>query len=93
MVSAMTCLVCSTYTIRRVTDISVIILSPLKGKHLLSISPPTGTTTDSVGKTTTGKRKLTQKSLDILWAAVIWPVSVLQMPHRPFLPRQKVLDL
>lgn len=28
-----------------------------------------------------------QKSLDILWAAVIWPVSILQMPHRPFLPR------
>lgn len=24
---------------------------------------------------------------------MIWPVRVLQMPHRPFLPGQKVLDL
>ena len=38
-------------------------------------------------------QKLTQKSLDILWAAVVWPVSILQMPHGPFLPGQKVLDL
>lgn len=44
-------------------------------------------------KLPTGKQKLTQKSLDILWAAVVWPVSILQMPHGPFLPRQKVLDL
>lgn len=34
-----------------------------------------------------------QKSLDILWAAMIGPVSILQMPHGPFLSRQKVLDL
>lgn len=36
--------------------------------------------------------RLTQKSLYILRAAVIWPVGVLQMPHCPFLAGQKVLD-
>lgn len=65
----------------------------LRERTFLSISSPKGKPTDTVGKTPTRKEKLTQKSLDILWAAVIWPVSILQMPHRPFLPRQKVLDL
>lgn len=37
--------------------------------------------------------KLTQESLDVFWAAVVGPVSVLQVPHRPLLAGQQVLDL
>lgn len=80
--------------IRRDGYVPLIILLPLNRKRpLFPFHLPTDQTTDSVGKTLAGKGTLTQKPLDILGAAVIWPVSILQMPHRPFLPRQKVLDL
>lgn len=85
---------CSTHTLWSIIYFNVMILLPLKRKfplfpfHFQLIRPLM-----LLLKIPTGKKKLTQKSLDILWAAVIWPVSVLQMPHRPLLPGQEVLDL
>lgn len=35
---------------------------------------------------------LTEEAFDIVWATVIWPVCVLQVPDRPLLARQEVFD-
>lgn len=38
-------------------------------------------------------QRLTEEAFEVLWTAVVGPVRVLQVPHRPLLSGQEVFDL